>query len=262
MRFRHPIAQVAVMTVASLLIAVIANGFAGRTRRLMLPGWYPNALRVPPRAAETPATTSASATVETTTTAQSPLPGQPPMVIPSTTIATATQTTVDPVAPQPDIEQSGNSATQQPATAAPIAPAAKMAPATKAADLAKFTPHPDKAYVEISGDDAASLHAAGVLFLDARRSSVYEEGHIAGSRSFSVWESDIDDKVAALYEERPDPADQNKPIVIYCSGGACEDSHMLAQKLWGLQFNNVYVYKDGFPDWQRRTLPVRTGATP
>ena len=83
-----------------------------------------------------------------------------------------------------------------------------------------------------------------VLFLDARRSSIFEEGHIAGARSFSVWESDIDDKVNALFEERADPAEQNKPIVIYCSGGACEDSHMLAQKLWGIQFNNVYVYKD------------------
>ena len=85
---------------------------------------------------------------------------------------------------------------------------------------------------------------------------------IAGARSFSVWEADVDDKVNALYEERSDPAEQNKPIVIYCSGGACEDSHMLAQKLWGIQFNNVYVYKDGFPDWQKRALPVRTGATP
>ena len=50
--------------------------------------------------------------------------------------------------------------------------------------------------------------------------------------------------------------------MIYCSGGDCEDSHMLAQKLWGIQFNNVYVYKDGFPDWQKRGEPVHTGASP
>ncbi len=37
---------------------------------------------------------------------------------------------------------------------------------------------------------------------------------------------------------------------------------MLAQKLWGIQFNNVYVYKDGFPDWQKRGGSVRTGANP
>ena len=42
---------------------------------------------------------------------------------------------------------------------------------------------------------------------------------------------------------------QNAPIVIYCSGGACEDSHMLAQKLWGVGYNNALIYKDGWPDW-------------
>jgi rhodanese-related sulfurtransferase len=77
-----------------------------------------------------------------------------------------------------------------------------------------------------------------------------------------VWESDIDDKVNKLYAERSDPRDQEKPIVIYCSGGDCEDSHMLAQKLWGIQFNNVYVYKDGFPDWENRGGAIHRGAQP
>jgi len=125
-----------------------------------------------------------------------------------------------------------------------------------------FKPHPDKPYIEIHGDDVAALHAKGVLFLDARRTSVYKQGHIADARPFSVWESDIDDKVNKLYAERSDPRDQEKPIVIYCSGGDCEDSHMLAQKLWGIQFNNVYVYKDGFPDWEKRGGAIRRGAQP
>ncbi len=125
-----------------------------------------------------------------------------------------------------------------------------------------FTPHPDKPYIEIHGDDVTALHKKGVLFLDARRTSVYEQGHIPGARPFSVWESDIDEKVNKLFAERSDPRDQNLPIVIYCSGGDCEDSHMLAQKLWGIQFNNVYVYKDGFPDWQKRGQPVHTVPNP
>ena len=37
---------------------------------------------------------------------------------------------------------------------------------------------------------------------------------------------------------------------------------MLAQKLWGIQFNNVYVYKDGFPDWQAKGGQVHTGGNP
>ena len=57
-----------------------------------------------------------------------------------------------------------------------------------------------------------------------------------------------------FYEERPE---QNRPIVIYCTGGDCEDSHMLAEKLYMVGFNALYVYKDGFPDWQKRGLPIR-----
>ena len=125
-----------------------------------------------------------------------------------------------------------------------------------------FNPHPDKPYIEIHGDHVEYLHSKGVLFLDARRTLVYEQGHIPGARPFSVWESDVDEKVNKLYAERSDPKDQNLPIVIYCSGGDCEDSHMLAQKLWGIQFNNIYVYKDGFPDWQKRGLPIHTGSNP
>ena len=259
MRLRHPFAQTAVIIVAAMLIAVIANGFAGRTRQLKLPGWYPNALNVPPRQPEQQTATATETVAETTTTMQSPAPGAAPIVIPSTTIATETTGTAPATTTiaQTTTQQPSNPATEQPRTPAPPQPV----PA-KPADLAKFTPHPDKAYVEISGDDAVALHGAGSLFLDARRTSIYEEGHIPGSRSFSVWEADVDDKVTALFEERSDPAEQNKPIVIYCSGGACEDSHMLSQKLWGLQFNNIYVYKDGFPDWQKRGMPVRTGAKP
>jgi len=255
MRIRHPFAQTAVLIVAAMLVAVIANGFAGRTRQLKLPGWYPHALRVPPRAPEQQTATVAPQV--TTTTAQSPAPGAAPIVIPSTTIAqTATQQLSNPATQQPVPPQPRDPATPQPAN-----PTTRP-PDHPTTDLTKFTPHPNAPYIEISGEDAVALHAAGTLFLDARRTSIYEEGHIPGSRSFSVWEADVDDKVTALYEERSDPAEQNKPIVIYCSGGACEDSHMLSQKLWGLQFNNVYVYKDGFPDWQKRGKPVRTGANP
>jgi rhodanese-related sulfurtransferase len=123
-----------------------------------------------------------------------------------------------------------------------------------------FAPHPDKAWVEITGEDAAALHAGKTApFLDARRTSVYVQGHIAGARPFSVWEADVDDKVQAFFQEG---RDQSQPVVVYCSGGDCEDSHTLAQKLYFVGFDNVLVYKDGFPDWQKRNLPITTGSTP
>jgi rhodanese-related sulfurtransferase len=256
---KNPTVQAAVLIGAALILAVVANGFASRTRKLMLPGYYPNALKVPVRVAPTPvpraaavptATAAPPATIVPTATAP------PTTTIATTTTATAPTTTIAP-------PMASTTTTTTPAAAKPPLPAVPTQhSALSTQDLTRFKPHPNEPYHEISGDEAAQLHAAGVLFLDARRTSIYEEGHIAGARTFSVWESDVDDKVNKLYEERSDPRDQDKPIVIYCSGGACEDSHMLSQKLWAIQFNNVYVYKDGFPDWQQRGGAVKTGGQP
>ena len=142
-----------------------------------------------------------------------------------------------------------------PSPTRPLAPS----PTRQAAQPAKpreFPPHPDKPWVEIDSASVRELYARGVPFIDARRTGVYEEGHIAGARSIPVWEADLDERLKALYEENLDP---EAPIVIYCSGGNCEDSHMLGQRLWGLSFNNVLVYKDGYPDWVKNGGPTRTG---
>jgi len=153
-------------------------------------------------------------------------------------------------------DQPGAAAAARPTPAPPAAPS----PALGASVTGKFAPHPDKAWLEISGDEAAELHSRKTVpFLDARRTSVYRDGHIAGSRPFSVWESDIEDKVKAFFAEG---TDQSAPIVVYCSGGTCEDSHMLSEKLYLVGFDNVLVYKDGYPDWVKRALPVTKGAEP
>jgi rhodanese-related sulfurtransferase len=151
--------------------------------------------------------------------------------------------------------------------ATPAAPAATAVSATAsttspAASTKSFLPHPDRASVEIGTEDAERLFREGRLFLDARRTSAYVDGHVKGARSMPVWESDIADRVKAFYEEGGGDRDQNAPIVIYCSGGDCEDSHMLAEKLYFVGFNNLLVDKDGFPGWQKRGLPVVKGPKP
>ena len=150
--------------------------------------------------------------------------------------------------------------TAAPATTPVPAAVAAPSPAAPEADLGKsFPPHPDKAALEIAPADVELLHRRKALFLDARRSSVYSDGHIAGARSFPVWESDIDARVKGLYEEG---LDQRAPVVVYCSGGNCEDSHMLAEKLYMVGFDNGLIYKDGFPDWEKRRLAVTRGENP
>jgi rhodanese-related sulfurtransferase len=219
-------ARVVALIVLGAGAAALSNLAASTQRKLAWVGSYPRALEVGAPAA---------AAVPTPAAQVAPAPPSP----------TAAQSTAE----------------SRPAN--PVPGSTASAPAALAAfepDLAKaFPPHPDKAAVEISPDSALLLHRRKALFLDARRSSVYAEGHIPGARSFPVWESDIDARVKAIYEEG---IDQRAPIVIYCSGGNCEDSHMLAEKLYMVGFDNVLIYKDGFPDWQKRRHPVTTGANP
>ena len=226
MNWKKHFAEAATLIGAAVICALVSNAVASRERKVAL-------VTVPasaPRVSE-----------------QRPTEVGPP---PSTPTTPPLTTAAPVVQPQPVPAPRTTTVNRQPTTP------------PKAAVKKEFKPHPDKAYIEIRYDDVDALYKSGALFLDARRTSVYEQGHIAGARPFSVWESDIDDKVNRLFAERSDPRDQEKPIVAYCSGGDCEDSHMLAQKLWGIQINNVYVYKDGFPDWQSHGGPIHTGATP
>jgi rhodanese-related sulfurtransferase len=259
---RKTILQTAALIVAGIILALVANAFASRDRKTALIGAYPNALKVPPREVTS---TQPGIASPTTTQAVVPPPAPATTTIAAQPTATAAIETVglNPAAKTPATNSAGTStADVKPATSTaaknPVTPVPTPAPQSDE----RFAAHPDKPYVEIGFADVNSLHGKGVLFLDARRTSVYEQGHISGARTYSVWESDIDEKVNKLFEERSDPQSQALPIVIYCSGGECEDSHMLAQKLWGIQFNNVYVYKDGFPDWQQRGGAVHTGAKP
>lgn len=131
-------------------------------------------------------------------------------------------------------------------------PAASAAPA----GASDFSPHPAAPWKEITSQQARELFDKETLFIDARRTAVYQQGHIARARSIPVWESDVEDRIKAFYAEGHEA---NAPIVSYCSGGECEDSHELAQKLWGAGFDAVFVYRDGYPDWEKRGWPVEKG---
>lgn len=259
MNLKNSFVQGVLLVLIAAVLALLSNAVAGRERKLVLPGFYPNAMAVPARTPEPPTTATApvvAVTTDTASTAAAPTASLPPDPIAATATTATSEAATKPV-PAP----------AKPAPAAVVpgksGPAIVANPEVVEADpMKRFPPHPDKPYVEISGDDAAWLRSKGALVIDARRSSIYEQGHIAGARSMPVWESDVDDRVNKLFNERSDPREQLQPIVIYCSGGDCEDSHMLAQKLWGVQFNNIYVYKDGFPDWQKRGGPIDAGSKP
>ena len=248
-------AEGAAILILAILCATVANAMASRERKLAMIGNYPKATVVPERVADPvplleletitdPALPAAELPVTTTTAADSEVAGENPAAQIPTAAQKQAATQIPATTPGATARSQSTPATTPPQSVRPAAPPKS------------FPPTPDQAFVEISSDDAWQLYQQKAVFLDARRTAVYEAGHIAGARLMPIWESDIDERIKTLFYELPN---QQQPIVVYCSGGNCEDSHMLADKLWGVGYENVLVYKDGYPDWTGKGRPTAKG---
>lgn len=88
------------------------------------------------------------------------------------------------------------------------------------------------------------------IFVDARDSDAFEEGHIKGAVLLPIGEFD------ARIESFLDRYGLHQNIITYCSGRSCEDSHHLAQLLAEFGYDNVWVMIDGFPGWADKGFPV------
>jgi rhodanese-related sulfurtransferase len=95
-----------------------------------------------------------------------------------------------------------------------------------------------------------------VVFVDARNPDDYEQGHIPGAYEFDPYhpEKELGNvlPVCQAAEE----------VVVYCTGGDCEDSDTAAILLreGGVAGGKIFVYGGGFTAWQAAHLPVETGA--
>jgi len=99
--------------------------------------------------------------------------------------------------------------------------------------------------------DAKTLYDSDhVLFVDARSRENFEHGHIKGAFSLPVGE--FDELIDTFFDRYA----LDTPIVTYCSGRTCEDSHRLAQLLISGGYLNTRVMIDGFPGWEAAGYPI------
>ena len=92
--------------------------------------------------------------------------------------------------------------------------------------------------------------SGNVLFVDARTRDNYDDGHIPGAVSLPVGQFD------ELIDTFVNQYDFEHPLVTYCSGRTCEDSHILAQLLTDFGYSDVSVFIDGLPGWEAEGYPV------
>jgi rhodanese-related sulfurtransferase len=142
----------------------------------------------------------------------------------------------------------------------PIKPKADGAHPSRISSPDRFAADPAQPIRELTSADAWALFQARRPFLDARRSAEFAAGHISGAWNVSVWESDLEARITE-FEAVAQPGSMT-PLVLYCSGGDCKDSHLLAAKLTALGYRNLFVYQAGYPDWLQQGRPTAKGARP
>src|ERR1051325_7709976 len=94
------------------------------------------------------------------------------------------------------------------------------------------------------------------VFVDARDDRHYQEGHIPGAYQFDRYypEKHLAAVLAACLNATK--------IVVYCSGGTCEDSEFAALTLKdaGLPQDHLFVYVGGMTEWAASGFPIEIGA--
>ncbi len=84
------------------------------------------------------------------------------------------------------------------------------------------------------------------VVIDARGHDAYTKGHIG--RAVNIFPYDEEQ----VYMNKLLDLPKNRTIVIYCDGGQCELSHMVAETLANLGFTRVFIYTGGWEEWSKR----------
>jgi len=96
----------------------------------------------------------------------------------------------------------------------------------------------------------------GVQFIDARSSEFFTDGTIGNSINLHPWKDGmpfIDNNVILKLQ-------RNLTYIVFCTGGTCTDSHEIAERMLQLGFTKVYVYYNGYDEWEKFEKINRPGS--
>jgi rhodanese-related sulfurtransferase len=93
------------------------------------------------------------------------------------------------------------------------------------------------------------------LFIDARNDAHFAEGHIPGAVQLDHYH--VERYVGKVLEQIPGKL----KVVVYCTGGNCEDSEFAAMDLVysGMAASQLSIYLGGIEEWKARGMPVQGG---
>ena len=102
-------------------------------------------------------------------------------------------------------------------------------------------------------DLSKELFDSGAIFIDARDSILYSDGHIEGSLLIP-WENTSNEDIDNILSK----FNYNDVVVTYCSGGDCTLSLDIADYVFDeLSFEKVFVFEGGYPLWVEKGFPIK-----
>jgi rhodanese-related sulfurtransferase len=100
------------------------------------------------------------------------------------------------------------------------------------------------------------MQASPVQFVDARAAHEFAVSRIPGAVHVSP------DMFAAGAPAAALALDRSLPIIVYCTGGQCESSLLVAIRLREMGYGQLSVYEDGMEGWTKAGQPVDTSPGP
>lgn len=113
-------------------------------------------------------------------------------------------------------------------------------------------------WLRISLLDAKDFFEQGAIFIDARPMEEQKTGTIRGALSLPA------DELETVYPEFEmkvlgmggGPGPMNMDHVVFCTGGTCTDSVVVADWLTEIGYERVWVMEEGYDTWLAQSLPV------
>lgn len=95
--------------------------------------------------------------------------------------------------------------------------------------------------------------AGGTVFIDARQEAEYREGHVPSARNAPAAEAER--ALPPFVRDLP----RDRVLAVYCEGGDCQSSLLVAKRLSAAGFKDVRVMTGGWAGWAAAGLPVEKG---
>ncbi len=108
--------------------------------------------------------------------------------------------------------------------------------------------------VNIPVDAAKQLFDEGILFVDGRIPSEFQEGHIKGAINIDY--KTFKDKTTEGKQEVMKDIKKEQLIVSYCGSDSCEISIDNAYEMAKSGYNDIKIYLGGYKEWSKLGYPV------